>query len=178
MLLFWVHICLQCSCVFEGFFPWVLWIVLLGLYLWLLFWILFCLIWVLLPQLFFPVHLLGIFISSHSLSVSVGLFFWCGSLDSSICAGHVFSSIQLPCVFWLDHLIHLHLRLLLIATYSLSFFRFCFPVSLTVFFPFLKADPFASLAQLVWKRCILWGFFCFGNSLFGLPFKWEPCWIE
>ena len=33
------------------------------------FWSLFCLIWVLLPLLFFPVHLLGKFVSSPSLSV-------------------------------------------------------------------------------------------------------------
>ena len=52
---------------------------------------------------------------------------------------------------------HLHLRLLLIGTYSLPFFHTCFSLSLSLslFLPFLKADPLASLAELVWWRCIL-----------------------
>ena len=39
---------------------------------------------------------------------------------------------------------------------------------LSLFLPFLKAVPLASLAELVWWKCILLDFFCLGNSLFGL----------
>ena len=63
-------------------------------------------------------------------------------------------------VFWLEHLIHLRLRLLPIGSYSLPFFPTCVP--------FLKAVPLASLAELVWWSCNLFDFFCLGNSLFGL----------
>ena len=87
----------------------------------------------------FSVHLRGIFFSSPSLSVCVGLLFWGESLISSMCVAHIFLSIQLLCVFWLGHLIHLHLRLLSIDTYSLPFYslRTCVPLSL-FFFLFLK----------------------------------------
>ena len=47
------------------------------------FWSLFCLIWVLLPWHFFPVLLPGILVPSPSLSVSVGLLCWVGSLGVS-----------------------------------------------------------------------------------------------
>ena len=70
-----------------------------------------------------------------------------------------------PCLF-LEYLIHLHLRLLSIGSYSLPFFHTCVPLSL--FFPFLKAVHLASLAELVWCRYILLDFFCLGDSLFGL----------
>ena len=73
----------------------------------------------------------------------------------------------IPCLS-LGHLIHLHLRLLLIGTYSFSFFHICVPLSFTIFLLVLKVDPLASVAELVWRRYILWGFFCLGNSLFGL----------
>ena len=53
-------------------------------------------------------------------------------------------------------------RYLLIAI----FLYLCFSVSL--FLPFLKAVPLASLAELVWWSCILLGFFYLGSSLFGL----------
>ena len=55
------------------------------------------------------------------------------------------------CVFGLEHLIHLCLRLLLIGTYSLSFYflHTCGPASLTLFLPFLKGVPLACLAVLV-----------------------------
>ena len=46
------------------------------------------------------------------------------SLVDSIYVGHIFLSFQLPYVFWLEHLIHLPVRLLLIGTYSLPFFPF------------------------------------------------------
>ena len=49
----------------------------------------------------------------------------------SLCVGHVFLSVPLFCVFWLGPLIHLHLRLLLIGTYSLPFYflHTCVPLS-------------------------------------------------
>ena len=52
---------------------------------------------------FFPLHLLGIFVSSHLLSACVGLLFWGRSRVGSIWGGHDFLSIQLPYVFWLEH---------------------------------------------------------------------------
>ena len=58
--------------------------------------------------------------------------------------------------------------LLLIGPYSLPFLHTCIPLSLSLFLPFLKAVPLASLAELVWWRCILLDFFCLGSSLFGL----------
>ena len=48
----------------------------------------------------------------------------------------------------------------------IAFIPTCVPFSL--FLPFLKAVPLASLAELVWWSCILLDFFCLGNSLFGL----------
>ena len=112
------------------------------------------------------------FFSNQSLLFCIGIFVWGGSLVGSICAGHVFLSIQLPCVFWLEHLLHLHLRLLLTGTFSLSFYPFCtfVPVSLTLFLHLIIAVPLAYLAMLLWWRCIFLAFFCVGNSLFHLPF--------
>ena len=75
-------------------------------------------------QLSATFHLLGKFVSSPSLSVCVGLLSWGGSLVGSICVGHAFLSIQLFYVFWLEHLIHLHLRLLSIGSYWLPYL-FC-----------------------------------------------------
>ena len=46
------------------------------------------------PDFFFYVHLLGIFVSSPSLSVCVGLLSYGGSLVGSICVGHAFLSNQ------------------------------------------------------------------------------------
>ena len=48
--------------------------------------------------------------------------------------------------------------------------HFFIPVflSLSVFLPFLKAVPLASLAELVWWKCILLDFFSLGKSFFGL----------
>ena len=77
-----------------------------NVFLWLLFWSLFCLS--IASPAFSPVHLLGIFFSNPSLSVCVGLLFVGGSHVGSICVDHVFLSIQLPYVFWLEHLIHSH----------------------------------------------------------------------
>ena len=37
---------------------------------------------------------------------------------------HVFLFIVLLCVFWLEYLVHLHVRLLLVGTYSLPFYSF------------------------------------------------------
>ena len=82
------------------------------------------------PYFFFPVRLLGKFVSSPSLTVCIGLLSWGGSLVGSICVGHVFFlSIQLFYVFWLEHLIHLHLRLLSIGSYPLPLFPACVPLS-------------------------------------------------
>ena len=72
-----------------------------------------------LAQLFSPVNLLGKFLPNPSLSVCVSLLFW-----GSICVGHVFLSTQLFYVFWLEHLIHLCLRLLSIGSYSLPDMEF------------------------------------------------------
>ena len=170
MLLFWVHIFYNVHVFlmdssFE-YYEVTFWVSLYGPSLAVYFvWYEYCY-----PCFFFPVRVLGKLVSSPSLSVCVSLLSWDGSLVGSICVGHAFLSIQLLYVFWLEHLIHLHLRLLSIGTYSLPFFRTCVPRSLNLFFLFLKADPLASLAGLVWRRCIPWGFFCLGNSLFGLLF--------
>ena len=90
---------------------------------------------------FFSCPFAWIFVCNPSFSVYVCLLFSDMSLVSSICVGHVFLSIQLPYVFWLEHSIHVHLRLLLIGTYSLLFYSLCtfVPFSLTVFLPLLKA---------------------------------------
>ena len=114
------------------------------------------------PAFFFPVHLLGIFVSSPSLSVCVGLLFWGGSLVGSICVGHAFSSILLFYVFWLGHLIHLRLMLLLIGPYSLPFFHTCVPLSFPVLLPVLIADPLAFLQN----------WFC-GGVFFEASFVWK-----
>ena len=128
VLLCWVHIYLQCLCLLRGFFLWVLWSDLLGVFMTLLLKSIFSNMSIATPA-FFPVCLLGKFVSSPSLSVCVSLFSWDGSLVGSICVGHVFLSIQLFYVFWLEHLIHLRLRLLSIGSYSLPFFPTCVPRS-------------------------------------------------
>ena len=76
----------------------------------------------------------------------------------------------IPCLLS-GALVYLHLRMLLIGNYSLPFSPFV-PTFLShfFFFPFLKVVPLVSLAELVWRRCSLWGFFHLGLSLFGLPF--------
>ena len=91
---------------------------------------------------------------TFSLCRSFGLR--CVSCRWLMCRSYLFI-IHLPYVFSLGHLIHLHLRLLLIGTYSLPFYSLCtcVPLSLTLFLPLLKADPLASLAVLVWWRPIL-----------------------
>ena len=92
VLLCWGHVYLQCLCLLDGFFPWVLWSDFLGLFLLTIFWSLFCLMCVLLSWLFFLVHLLWIFVSSPSLLVCVGVLFWGGSVIGSICLGDAFLS--------------------------------------------------------------------------------------
>ena len=122
LLLCWVHIHLQRICLLSGFFLLVLWSDLLGLSLWPFFWSLCCLIWVLLPLLFFP-SLFAWKICFQPFTFSLCRFLsWDRSLVGSIYVGYVFLSIQLFYIFWLEHLIHLHLRLLLIGTYSLLIF--------------------------------------------------------
>ena len=65
--------------------------------------------WGLLLQLSFGFHLHGIYFPIHLLSVYMCLKVWSGFLVDSIHMGLVFASIQPVCVFWLEHLIHLHL---------------------------------------------------------------------
>ena len=167
------YICLQYLCLPDGFFHCILWSVLLCLFLWTLFWSLILSDVSIATPAFFPVHLLGLFFSNPLLTVCVGLLLWCGSFVGNIYTGHVFLSTQVAYFFWLEHLILLHLRLLLIGTYSLPFYSLhtCVPLSLTVFLPFVKAVPLAYLAVLVWWRCILLAFFCLRSSLFCLPFQ-------
>ena len=59
---------------------------------------------------FFSSHLHGIYFSIFSLSVYMCLEVWSGFLTDSIYMGFVFVSIQSVCVFWLKHLILLHLK--------------------------------------------------------------------
>ena len=104
--------------VLVGFFPWVLWSILLSLFLWPSFevsfvWYKYCC-----PS-FFPCPLAWNFFFILSLSVFVSLLFWGGYLLGSICSGHVFLYIWLPYDFWLEHFIHFHWRLLFIDTCSL-----------------------------------------------------------
>ena len=117
VLLCWLHIYLQCWCLLGGLFleyyDVTFWVSLYGPSLEVYFvWYEYCY-----PCFFFRVRLLGKFVSSPSLSVCVSLLFWDGSLVGSICVGHVFLSIQLFYVFWLEHLIHLRLMLLSIGSY-------------------------------------------------------------
>ena len=97
-----------------------------------------------------PHYPLWLFFSNPSLSVFVGFLFWCGSLEGSMCAGHVFLYVQLFYVFWFGHLIQLYLRLLLIGTYSLPCYPLCIcvPHCLTIF-PLLVAVPLPYLSVLV-----------------------------
>ena len=50
------------------------------------------------------------YFSILSVSVNMYLEVWSGFLGDSIYMGLVFVSIQPVCVFWLEHLIHLHLK--------------------------------------------------------------------
>ena len=86
-----------------------------------------------------------------------------------MCGGHVFSFIQLPFVFRLDNLLHLHLRFLLIGTYSLhlSPLYLCSSLSLHI----LKASPLEYLAMLLWWRCINSAFFFWENPYFTIHFN-------
>ena len=78
--------------------------------------------------------------SNPSLSVCVGLLFWGGSLVGSTCGSCFLSHSNTLCLL-IGALINLHLRLLLIGTYSLPFFSLCTLVPLLLslfFFLFLK----------------------------------------
>ena len=122
------------------------------------------------PNFFFPVCLLGIFFSNSSLSVCIGLLFWSGSLISSMWSCFLIHPATLCFLIGAFNLFTFKViidRYLFIAIY---FFGTCVPLSPTLFLPFLKAVPLASLAVLVWRRCILWAFFCLRNSLFHLWF--------
>ena len=131
------------------------------------------------PGFFFPVHFLGIFVSNPSLSVCVGLLFWGGSLVGSICAGHVPYLFSYH-VFWLEHLIHLHLRLLLIGTSSLLFYWLCpcVPLSLALFLSLLKTVHLAYLAVLFWWGIFFQPSFIWETPYFALYFNWDHCWLQ
>ena len=52
-------------------------------------------------------------------------------------------------------------------------------LSLSLFLPFLKAVPVASLAELVWWRYILLDFFFVSESPYlAFYLVWEPCWVK
>ena len=72
------------------------------------------------PSLFY-FHLHEIYFSTPLLLVSVYLLIQDGSLGSCIYMSLVFLSIQLPYVFWLGHLSHLHLRWWMIDIYVVPF---------------------------------------------------------
>ena len=121
--------------------------------------------------LVFPFFLsvyLEYFFQPFTFSLCRSFFVWGRSFLGSICADHVFLSIQLPYVFWFQHLIYLYLRLLLIGTYSLPFYSLCtcLLLSPTLLLSLLKAVPLAYLVVLGCWLCILSAFFCPGNSLF------------
>ena len=71
---------------------------------------------------FFPLSVcLGYFFQPFTFSLCRSFVLSWVSGGQHMC-GHVFLSIQLFYVFWLEHLSHLHLRLLLISSYSLPFY--------------------------------------------------------
>ena len=87
-------------------------------------WSLFCLIWGFLLKLSFASHLHGIYFSILSLSVYNCVQLWNTFLVDNIHICLVFVSIQPACVFWLKHLICLHLKQLLIYIFILPYFKF------------------------------------------------------
>ena len=109
----------------------------------------------------FYVHFLGIFFSILSL-YCIYLLFCGGPLADSIYAGHVFLSTQLSYVFWLEYLMHLCLKLLLIGPYSLPFF-FCIRVSLSLS---LISCPYTSPCSICCSAGLV-EMYCF--SFFLLP---------
>ena len=116
VLLCWVYICLQCLCLLDGFFPWVLWSVPQGLFLWLLFWSQFCQISIATPA-FFPC-LFTWNISFHPFTFNLCRSFvlrWV-SCRQHMCGSYFLIHSATLCL-WLEHLILLHLRLYLIGIY-------------------------------------------------------------
>ena len=111
---------------------------------------------ILLRQLFFSTFVYLEYFFHPFTSAWVVLLFWGVVKHTYICRhiymGLVFLSIMLPYIFCLEHLIHLHLRLLLINTYLLPFFPLYLCSSLSHFLNLLKAVPLTSLAMLVWWR--------------------------
>ena len=140
-----------------------------------------CFVWYnIVTPAFFPSICLDYFFLALHLQC-VGLLFWRGSLVGSICVGHNFLSTWVLYVFWLEHLIHLCLRLLFIDTYSLPFYFFqcCVPLSLTTFLPFLKADPpLPSVPVWLEGGVFFEPSFVWGSPYFTFHFNWEPCCIE
>ena len=118
---------------------------------------------------FSPVCLLGIFFHPFTFSLCR-----CFVLMWVSCRQHVCGSC---------FLIHSAILCLLIGAFNPFMFKviidsslfiadFLIPVflSLSLFLPFLKGVPVASLAELVWWVCILLTFFSQVDSLFLFPF--------
>ena len=89
-----------------------------------------------------------------ALSVCVYHLLRGGSLVDSIYLGQVFLSIQLPSVFWLEHLICLHLKLLIVTDLLPFYF---YPNILFLFF-LLNEGPLTFPAILFWCK---WTFYLF-----------------
>ena len=94
------------------------------------------------------------------------------SLFGSIYVWHVFLSTQLLYVFWLEYLMHAHLRLLI----GCSFFPHCtcVPLSFTPFLSLLLVVPLVNIVGLLWWRCILSAISCLGSPYRASHFNWEP----
>ena len=129
VLLCWEHICLQYLCLLGGFFLWVLWSDLLRLSLWPFFLkSVFSDMSTAIPAFFSCPFVWKICFQAFIFSLC-SLLSWGGSLLDSMYVGHVFLYIQLFYVFWLEHLIHLRLRLLFIGIYLLPILCTCVPLS-------------------------------------------------
>ena len=104
------------------------------------------------PAFFFPVHLLGKFLSSPSLSVCVGLFFlrWVSCRQDMCQSCFLIHSAALCLFIGAFYLITIKVITDRYLFISISPFFLCFPLS----FPhLLKVVPLSSLATLFWWRC-------------------------
>ena len=90
----------------------------------------------------------------HPFIFSLCIFFnQGGSLEDTTYVSLVFLSIQLPYVFWLKPLSHLHLRRLLIDMYLVPFlidYFALFIFFLSLFLLLFKASPLIIVSVLVW----------------------------
>ena len=89
------------------------------------------------PQLSFLCHLHGVSFSILSLSVCECLEVWSVSLVRSIYMSLVFLSNWQTYAFWLEHLVHWHLKLLFLSTYLLPFCCFVLRVLVVLLCSFL-----------------------------------------